>query len=481
MRKFFRRRNLILGSTLLLLLAFEWYWIKMAFEKEVNRIHIESSHLIKSATRQKEMLVFERMIENNLKMGAIEPINLPKTLLAPGPLPSLDSIIIGVREIIRSDSLLEMDTMPLPLIFNRISNSIKSQKGLEKKIQSVMMIRETPYEEPGDEDSLRIWIAKSHSEAQLPDKYEIVSLKMQPFAEKKDYKSYTGILSRPAKTKFSRKFYRLHFPEFKSFVFRSIWPEIALSLMVLLAICISFAILIRSQKKAERLAVMKGEFISNMTHNLKTPIATVSVALEALKSFGVADNPAKRSEYLDISANELKRLALMVDQTLQISALTSQKMALILEPQPLIPIVEEAVSLMKPVCEKYGIQTDIEFAFPDIKVAVERSHMVSVLVNLLENSIKYRRRNPRIAIQVTHRNGMVLLRVEDNGIGIPKADLKQIFDNFFRSPTLAQHPSTGSGIGLAFVKSVLQNMNGDIAVESEEGVGTTMIIKLPHV
>jgi|GEM_PF-3949683 len=479
MRKLFRRRNLILGSTFLMLLAFEWYWIKMAFEKEVNRIQSESSHVIRSATRQKEILVFDRMVQSNLDHGAIEPINVPKTLMSHGPIPSIDSILNDVMSI-EWDSIFQVDTVPLPNIFNRISGALRSKEGLDKKVQSVMMVKENPFEEEGDDDSLRVWVEISHAEAHLPDEYEIVTHQMHPFAESNSLKKYTGIFSRPAKSKFSRKFYRLHFPEFKTFVLQSIFPEIALSLMVLIAIGISFAILIRSQRKSEKLALLKDEFISNMTHNLKTPIATVSVALEALKSFGVSD-PEKRSEYLDISSNELKRLALMVDQTLQISALTSQKMALTLETQPLMPLMEEAMSLMKPVCEKYGIQTETNLVYPGIKVSVEATHMVSVLVNLLENSIKYRRADPWIKMEATHQHGMVWLTVQDNGIGIPKAYRKQIFDNFFRAPSLAKHPSTGSGIGLAYVKSVLQNMNGDISVESEEGVGTTMTIKLPHV
>jgi len=274
--------------------------------------------------------------------------------------------------------------------------------------------------------------------------------------------------------------YRLVLGNSFPFIIKQILLPIIFSILLMGITLLSFVLLYRTLLKQRRLAALKNDFISNITHELKTPIATVGVAIEALRNFGAAQNPEKTKEYLDISASELQRLSLLVDKTLKISMLESRKIELKKEAFDIRELVEEVVNIMKLQFEKYHAQVNAKTLGELFIIEADRLHITSVIYNLLDNALKYSKENPVINIELLSLpNDIIELKITDKGIGIPKEYQSKVFDKFFRVPSGNTHNVKGYGLGLSYVREIVAAHMGYISVESEPGEGSTFIVKLP--
>ena len=241
---------------------------------------------------------------------------------------------------------------------------------------------------------------------------------------------------------------------------------------------LSFVLMYRSLQKQRRLAEIKNEFISNITHELKTPIATVGVAIEALRNFNAINDPQRTKEYLDISQNELHRLSLLVDKVLKLSMFENKEVELKYESVNLKEIVEEVVSSMKLQIEKNHAAVLVNQE-GDSSLQGDRLHLLSVVFNLLDNALKYGNGNTAIKIEMKEKGNDVELSIADNGIGIDPAYKDKVFEKFFRVPAGDTHNTKGYGLGLSYVAHVIRKHNGTIEVESKPGLGSKFIIVLP--
>lgn len=241
---------------------------------------------------------------------------------------------------------------------------------------------------------------------------------------------------------------------------------------------LSFLLLYRNLQRQRRLAVIKNEFISNITHELKTPIATVGVAIEALRNFNAINDPQRTKEYLDISQNELQRLSLLVDKVLKLSMFEKKEIELKYELLNLKDVVDEVVSSMRLQIEKHHATVSINTE-GDTSLQGDKLHLLSVIFNLLDNALKYGNGNIAIKFEITGNDQNVVLTVADNGIGIPQEFKNKVFEKFFRVPSGDTHNTKGYGLGLSYVAHVIQKHNGKIEVESQPGLGTKFIITLP--
>ena len=225
---------------------------------------------------------------------------------------------------------------------------------------------------------------------------------------------------------------------------------------------------------------MKNEFISNITHELKTPIATVGVAIEALRNFGASQNPEKTKEYLEISAAELQRLGLLVDKVLKLSMFENKTVELKKEMFDMRQLVNEIMQIMKLQFEKCQAKVNVKIVGDNFMIEADRLHITSVLYNLLDNALKYSNENPVIELQLSSLPGNILeIKVRDNGRGIAKEYQSRVFEKFFRVPDFNRHNIKGYGLGLSYVKEIVTSHMGYIVVESESGKGSTFTIKLP--
>jgi two-component system, OmpR family, phosphate regulon sensor histidine kinase PhoR len=273
--------------------------------------------------------------------------------------------------------------------------------------------------------------------------------------------------------------YRLEVENKNAFVLQKMWSQLLVSLLLVGLTIFSFALLLRSLIQQRKLTQIKNDFISNITHELKTPIATVSVAIEALRNFDALQNPEKTKEYLAISSNELQRLSFLVDKVLKLSMFEKHQVELKEEVIDLAVLVKEVVNSMKLQFEKYRAQVNVQLQGYRFGIEADRLHITSVLFNLLDNALKYSRENPSIHIELKDETERILLCITDNGIGIPVEYHKKIFEKFFRVPAGDTHNVKGYGLGLSYVSYVIQRHHGSIEVESQPGIGSRFIIKLP--
>jgi two-component system, OmpR family, phosphate regulon sensor histidine kinase PhoR len=263
-----------------------------------------------------------------------------------------------------------------------------------------------------------------------------------------------------------------------NYMFDKLKLPILFSLLLVGITIASFVLLYRNMLKQKRLAELKNEFISNITHELKTPIATVGVAIEALKSFNAMDDPKRTQEYLSISQNELQRLNLLVDKVLKLSMFEKKEIDLKYELINLKDVVDEVTASMRLQIEKYraSVTTNVE---GDCTLQGDRLHLLSVVFNLLDNALKYGGDAPVIQISLEEKENSIEMTIADNGIGISPEYKDKVFEKFFRVPHGDTHNAKGYGLGLSYTAHVIKKHRGTIRLATEPGKGATFIITLP--
>lgn len=273
--------------------------------------------------------------------------------------------------------------------------------------------------------------------------------------------------------------YQAGFEDPTTFLLKKISLQILFSVFLVAFTSLAFIFLYRNLMAQRKLTEMKNDFISNITHELKTPLATVSVAVEALRNFGGIQNPERTKEYLDISASELQRLSLLVDKVLKLSLFENRELELKKEIFDLRQLTEEVLNTMKLQFDTHKAKVELDVQGNYFTINADRLHITSVIFNLLDNALKYSNGKPEIFIRLYHQTDQVMLQVEDRGIGIAPDFKSKIFDKFFRVPTGNHHNIKGYGLGLSYVAHVIRQHNGTISVESEPSQGSTFTVKFP--
>ena len=233
----------------------------------------------------------------------------------------------------------------------------------------------------------------------------------------------------------------------------------------------AFMYLFHTVSRLRTIEEMKDDFVSNMTHELKTPIAIAYSANDALLNYDTGNDPSKRENYLKIANRQLKRLGELVENILSMSMERRKTMKLKPETIRLGPFTEEIAAAQR---MRGGKQIEIEVkADGDVCVEADRTHLSNVLNNLIDNAIKYSGESVRIAVVLDSEG----ISVSDNGIGIPQKSLPYIFNKFYRVPHGDRQDVRGYGIGLYYVKSILDKMGWSIDVKSKTGEGSVFTIK----
>ena len=265
----------------------------------------------------------------------------------------------------------------------------------------------------------------------------------------------------------------------QSFILRQIAPQILFSFLLTIITLIAFVILYRNLRAQQRLMELKNDFIRNVTHELKTPVATVSVALEALKNFNALNDPKLTNEYLDIARNELNRLTLMTDKILKAAVFENKGITIQKEAVNLRQTVTQILDSMRLIFEKRQAVVSFNPEGENFIVEGENAHITNVIYNLIDNALKYSPEQPIITIGLTETSEELILSIKDEGIGIPGEYTKKIFEKFFRVPTGDIHNIKGYGLGLSYVAGVVKAHGGSIDVQTESGKGSTLIIHWP--
>lgn len=275
--------------------------------------------------------------------------------------------------------------------------------------------------------------------------------------------------------------YRLlvSFPQKERYLISSIMGMASLSTVFTLIIVIAYLSAINQLIKQKNISEIKTDFINNMTHEFKTPIATINLALDAIKNPKIFDNKERVQYYLQMIREENKRMHSQVENVLQISKLDKNELDIPKEAADMNDVLEEAIEHVNLIVEDREGTLNVHLDATRTTVLLNQVHFTNVIVNILDNAIKYSPEKPVIDVYTENIKDFILIKVSDEGLGMTKAVQKLIFEKFYREHTGDIHDVKGHGLGLAYVKRIIEDHNGHIHVESEKGKGSTFIIKMP--
>ena len=271
----------------------------------------------------------------------------------------------------------------------------------------------------------------------------------------------------------------VNFTSKKEVVLSSVTLMAALSIIFTLIIVIAYSSALSQLIKQRQISQIKSDFINNMTHEFKTPIATINLALDAIKNPKVVNDQEKVGRYLQMIRDENKRMHAQVENVLQISKLEKNELDLKKERFQLHDLIEDAITHVELIVEDRSGYIKSHFGALKSSVLANENHLTNVIVNILDNAIKYSEDEPKIDIYTENVRNSIILKIRDQGAGMSKSVQKKIFDKFYREHTGDIHNVKGHGLGLSYVKQILDDHHASIYVESERGKGSTFIIKLP--
>lgn len=276
------------------------------------------------------------------------------------------------------------------------------------------------------------------------------------------------------------RYLRVWFPNQESYLVRTLWPLLTSSAIFMLAIILAFAYSIRTIFRQKKISEIKNDFINNMTHELKTPISTISLACEALSDPIMSGSPKRKDQYLGMIKDENKRLGILVENVLRSAVLDRSEMKLAYDDVDLHEVIDLAIKNIKIQIVRKGGEINLFKDAGSATIKGDRIHLSNVVYNLLDNAIKYGNEKPLITVTTRSDDHSVTVEVKDNGVGIRKDQQERIFDKLYRVPTGDIHNIKGFGLGLSYVKAIVEKHHGVVSVKSEFGKGSTFIIQLPY-
>jgi two-component system phosphate regulon sensor histidine kinase PhoR len=277
----------------------------------------------------------------------------------------------------------------------------------------------------------------------------------------------------------SPEYLLLYFPHEKQFLLTELWGMLLISIILIIVVVYSFTYTITTIFRQKKLSEMKNDFINNMTHEFKTPISTISLACEALSDHDIVRTPEFTGNYINIILEENKRLATMAEKILQTAVIEKGQLKMRREQINLHEVITDVIKNIRIQVEiKDGvIRKQCKATNPVIQG--DKVHLTNLVYNLLDNANKYSPRKPVITVRTENTANGILLTIEDQGIGISKGEQKKIFDKLYRVPTGNIHEVRGFGLGLSYVKAIVEEHRGRISLDSEINKGTKFKVFLP--
>ncbi|WP_421919509.1 sensor histidine kinase [Marinifilum sp.] len=481
---------LLITTSLVVLLIIQGFWINKFYKINKQQISKEIKLSLESSVK-KEMRI--RYVDDAKTIFSTNNINSFAVVKDTLSNPKLDSIFkvfndekvlnpseISVSFTSFSDSMLIMDS---GLIMNSVPDKIEfrlkelvgtllaNQKQNQKTIDLFMIdsLLQDEFAQRGItvDYYLEIYDRISNSAIQ--------KLRVEFFDETNDMK-----FKMPATILGDKEIRLITKDNAKSFFGQPVIKGSLLATLGLLVLVVSsFFYMLKTIFDQKKLSAIKNDFINNMTHELKTPIATVSAIVESMQNFGVLDDIARTNKYLDVSQKELGRLSGLVEKVLNMAREEREPLKISPEELNIREVCDNIINSQSiKQCDKQ-VSFDMKIDEEAEKVCADRFHIVNVMQNLIENSIKYSGDPVMIRIACDRYADFIKISVSDNGIGISKKHQAKVFDQFYRVPTGDVHDVKGFGLGLYYVRNIVEKHGGRIGLNSEPGKGSTFIINLP--
>ena len=406
-----------------------------------------------------------------LKTIATRPSSMPKGMILRNDRNSITEASKSMREIVRNRYVYQkalLDEVVYSILYSASEKPLKERinfKLLDQDLRAELMNNgiNIPYHfTVTTQDGREIYRCPEYSDEGEEYSYSQVLFRTDP-------QSKTGIV-------------RIHFPDMNSYIFSSVYfmiPSVVFTIVLLITFVFTIVVIFRQKRYSE----IKNDFINNMTHELKTPISSISLAAQMLNDESVPKSPAMMKHLGGVIADETKRLRFLVEKVLQMSMFDRKKAVFKKKELDLNEMVENVAHSFTLRVEHTGGKIYVDIEAIESKLYVDEVHFTNVLFNLMDNAVKYRKPDQPINIYMKTWNDdeHLYFSVRDNGLGIKKEDLKKVFDKFYRVHTGNVHDVKGFGLGLAYVKKIVDLHKGEIRISSEYGKGTTFTIKLPIV
>jgi len=456
-------------------------------ESVMRSLYSTASYLEREET--KRFLIDDVGAMESTVFGAESEIDLDSKMLQP-PVPMLsDSLNISLspqKEITLSDEQLTLRERYRSLR-DRIRGQYLYQRGLLNEV-ILTILRESGnrrVEERADSVTIRDYLMTelANNGVTIPFEFAVTNDKggrmyaTEKFVGEDDGDIYTQVLFGNSNCRLNLV---VEFPQRSIYVkgiLKFFIPTLAFTLILLIVFIYTITLAFRQK----RLTEMKTDFINNMTHELKTPISTISLASQMLEDESVQKSPSMLQHLSGVIGDETKRLRFQVEKVLQMSMFDNQQPNLKLTDVNVNDVISQVVNTFRLKVERYGGKIDVELNATDPMVLVDNMHLTNVLFNLMDNAVKYREeeRPLQLTVRSWNINRKLCISIADNGIGIKREDLKRIFDKFYRVSTGNRHDVKGFGLGLAYVKKMVMEFGGTITAESEPDKGTKFTITLP--
>lgn len=270
----------------------------------------------------------------------------------------------------------------------------------------------------------------------------------------------------------------LYFPDQNSYIVKNSWEILLISFILVCILIFLFYSSISTIYKQKKLSQVKNDFINNMTHELKTPISTISLACEALTDKSLQLDNNRRSSYVDMIQDENKRLSVLVDNVLKSAVWDSTELQLTFKKWNLHDLIAQVANSFDIQINKRQGSLQLHLNALSDEVIADRVHLSNVIFNLLDNANKYSPDSPQIELTTKNQGSFIIFSISDKGIGISKENQRKIFDKFYRVSTGNIHDVKGFGLGLNYVKRIVELHDGEINIDSNKEIGTTINIKL---
>lgn len=306
----------------------------------------------------------------------------------------------------------------------------------------------------------------------------LTSLVNKVYKEKKDNSTYSYPLFTDNK---DRTLYSLAlvFPKKEYSLAMNNWPMLLGTFLSLLTILGIYIISINYMMRQKKLAEVKTDFINNMSHEFKTPLATISVATDSLANDKIATNPDKVKYYSQLIKQENLRMKKQVENILNMSKLERNEVELFLRETNVRELIKKTTESFNLIVKQRNGSLTQEFTADKYIFQIDEFHISNMLVNLLDNANKYSPETPEIHIKTSNEGNLYVIEISDKGMGMETQNRTKIFDKFFREETGNIHNVKGQGLGLSYVKKIVELHKGEVIVDSQKDTGSTFTIKLP--
>lgn len=271
----------------------------------------------------------------------------------------------------------------------------------------------------------------------------------------------------------------VRFDQPRRWIVKDLVVWLAAAVIFLLIVILSFTYIVLTIVRQKKITEMRNDFINNMTHEFKTPISNISLACEVLKRPNITDSPERFNRYIDIINQENKRMRSQVDRILQVAVRNRDDLDIDRQKTDIHELIRDAVDTICLEDCRDGSTIDLDFRATRSELFIDPVHFTNIIHNLIDNAQKYSESDPKILISTELRDNFFVIEFRDNGMGISQDAQRHIFEKFYRVPTGNLHNVKGTGIGLYYVKTMIEAHGGSIIVKSEIGNGSRFIITLP--